>query len=101
MEKLDHRRRLARAGSASVSARRPNTTGLITRLDVDSLVACVTAVPDGSLVAGDGLGRLHWLEIRGGGEFGGSGHHHQIQSLDHSMGLLASRELEFVQGFVS
>ncbi len=35
----------------------------ITRLEVDAAVNCLVAPPDGHLVAGDALGRLHWLEI--------------------------------------
>ncbi len=33
------------------------------RLVVDAAVLCLVALPDGRLVAGDKLGRLHWLEI--------------------------------------
>jgi WD40 repeat protein len=35
----------------------------ITRLEVDGRISCVAALPNGHLVAGDALGRLHWLEI--------------------------------------
>jgi WD40 repeat protein len=35
----------------------------IVRLEVDAPVSCLVALPDGRLVAGDDLGRLHWLEI--------------------------------------
>jgi hypothetical protein len=33
------------------------------RLEIDGAVTCLAALPDGRLVAGDSLGRLHWLEI--------------------------------------
>jgi WD40 repeat protein len=33
------------------------------RLEVDGAVPCLAALPDGRLVAGDALGRLHWLVI--------------------------------------
>ncbi len=33
------------------------------QLEVDASVHCLAALADGSLVAGDRLGRLHWLEI--------------------------------------
>jgi WD40 repeat protein len=35
----------------------------ITRLEVDAGVESLVTLPDGRLVAGDALGRLHWLEI--------------------------------------
>jgi hypothetical protein len=35
----------------------------ITRLEVDAETTCVAPLPNGRLVAGDSLGRLHWLEI--------------------------------------
>jgi hypothetical protein len=35
----------------------------MTRLEVDVLINCVAALPNGHLVAGDELGGLHWLEI--------------------------------------
>jgi WD40 repeat protein len=35
----------------------------IARLEVDGAVTCLAALPDCRLVAGDALGRLHWLEI--------------------------------------
>jgi WD40 repeat protein len=35
----------------------------IVRLEVDAGVRCLAARPDGCLVVGDVLGRLHWLEI--------------------------------------
>jgi len=39
-------------------------TGLeITRLALDAGVISIAALPEGGLVAGDDLGRLHWLEI--------------------------------------
>ncbi len=34
-----------------------------TRLEVDAAVECLIALPDGRFVAGDQIGRLHWLEI--------------------------------------
>ena len=37
----------------------------IVRLEVDAPVFCLAALPDGRLVAGDQIGRLHWLEIVG------------------------------------
>ena len=40
-----------------------NTGAEITRLEVDAAVFCLTALPEGGLVAGDNSGRLHWLEI--------------------------------------
>jgi WD40 repeat protein len=36
----------------------------ISRLEVDAPIGCLTALPsDARLVAGDVLGRLHWLEV--------------------------------------
>ena len=35
----------------------------VARLEVDSDVKCIAALHDGSLVAGDQLGRVHWLKI--------------------------------------
>ena len=35
----------------------------LARLEVDSAVHCLAALPDGHLVAGDAIGRLHWLKI--------------------------------------
>ena len=35
----------------------------IARLEIDSRVGCLVALSDGRLVAGDSIGRLHWLEI--------------------------------------
>jgi WD40 repeat protein len=35
----------------------------IGRLEIDGAVTCLAALPDGRLVAGDALGRLHWLVI--------------------------------------
>jgi len=35
----------------------------IARIELDAEVSCLTAFRDGRLVAGDHLGRLHWLEI--------------------------------------
>jgi WD40 repeat protein len=35
------------------------------RLEVDAPVLCVIALSDKYLVAGDGMGRLHWLDIVG------------------------------------
>ena len=37
------------------------------RLEVDAAVRCLAALSDGRPVAGDQLGRLHWLEIVGCG----------------------------------
>ena len=37
----------------------------IARLEIDAIVFCLIALSDGRLVAGDQLGRLHWLEIVG------------------------------------
>ena len=39
------------------------TTAEITRLEIDAAVLCLIALHDGRLVAGDALGRLHWLDI--------------------------------------
>jgi WD40 repeat protein len=35
----------------------------VCRLEVDAPILCLAVLPDGHLVAGDELGRLHWLEI--------------------------------------
>jgi hypothetical protein len=35
----------------------------ISRLEVDAPVYCLTAVRSNHLVAGDQLGRLHWLQV--------------------------------------
>jgi WD40 repeat protein len=35
----------------------------ITRLEVDAAVPCLSVLPDGRLVAGDQMGRLHWLKF--------------------------------------
>ena len=35
----------------------------VSRLEVDAPVRCLTALRSNRLVAGDHLGRLHWLEI--------------------------------------
>jgi WD40 repeat protein len=35
----------------------------IARLEIDGRVECLAALADGRLVAGDDIGRLHWLEI--------------------------------------
>jgi WD40 repeat protein len=40
-----------------------NTGAETARLEFDAPIYCVTALPDASLVAGDSLGRLHWLEV--------------------------------------
>jgi WD40 repeat protein len=37
----------------------------VARLELDAAVICLAALPDGRLLAGDQLGRLHWLEIVG------------------------------------
>jgi WD40 repeat protein len=34
----------------------------LARLEVNGGILCLLALPDGGLVAGDQLGRLHWLE---------------------------------------
>jgi WD40 repeat protein len=41
----------------------PRTGTESARLELDAYALCLAALPDGSLVAGDGFGRLHWLEI--------------------------------------
>src|SRR5271166_4379468 len=33
------------------------------RLETDAPISCIAALPSGRLVAGDAIGRLHWLEI--------------------------------------
>ena len=33
------------------------------RLEIDAPIPCIAALPSGRLVAGDAIGRLHWLEI--------------------------------------
>jgi WD40 repeat protein len=39
-------------------------TGVKTaRLEIDAMVCCLVALPATCFVAGDALGRLHWLEI--------------------------------------
>jgi WD40 repeat protein len=35
----------------------------ITHLEIDAPVKCLAALPDDRLVAGDAIGRLHWLQI--------------------------------------
>src|SRR5207245_11297120 len=35
----------------------------IARIEVDASVLCLTALSDHRIVAGDSLGRLHWLDI--------------------------------------
>ena len=35
----------------------------ITRLEVDAAVLSLLVLPDGRLIAGDGLGQLHWLQV--------------------------------------
>jgi WD40 repeat protein len=35
----------------------------IARLEADAPIHCIITTPDARLVAGDDLGRLHWLEI--------------------------------------
>ena len=37
----------------------------IARLDTDAPIPCIAALPSVRLVAGDSLGRLHWLEVVG------------------------------------
>ena len=32
-------------------------------LEIESPILCLTILPNGHLVAGDSLGRLHWLEV--------------------------------------
>jgi WD40 repeat protein len=39
------------------------TRAEMAQLEVDAAVYCLAALPDCRLIAGDGLGRLHWLEI--------------------------------------
>jgi WD40 repeat protein len=40
------------------------TTGAATaRLEIDAAVCCVVTLSAARLVAGDALGRLHWLEV--------------------------------------
>jgi hypothetical protein len=34
-----------------------------TRLETDGPITCIAALPSGGLVAGDAIGRLHWLEV--------------------------------------
>jgi WD40 repeat protein len=41
----------------------PSTGTEIARLEVDAPVNCLATLPDGRIIAGDELGRLHWLEI--------------------------------------
>jgi WD40 repeat protein len=41
----------------------PASGAAIARLEVDVAVTCLAALPNGSLVAGDELGRLHWLVV--------------------------------------
>jgi WD40 repeat protein len=35
----------------------------LARLEADTNIRCLLSLPDGRLIAGDMLGRLHWLEI--------------------------------------
>jgi len=41
----------------------PSTGAEIARLETDAPINCVTVLPAGRLIAGDNLGRLHWLEV--------------------------------------
>jgi WD40 repeat protein len=43
----------------------PTTGAETARLETDAPINCVTALPSGGLVAGDRIGRLHWLEVVG------------------------------------
>ncbi len=43
----------------------PTTGAETARLEVDAGIIGLAALSDGRLVAGDSLGRLHWLEIVG------------------------------------
>jgi WD40 repeat protein len=57
--------RLASGGEDGVRLWDPACAAEIARLEVDGTIACLAALPDGRLVAGDMLGRLHWLVIVG------------------------------------
>ncbi len=42
----------------------PNTSAELVRLELDASVSCLAQLPDGNtLVAGDAIGNIHWLEI--------------------------------------
>jgi WD40 repeat protein len=41
----------------------PTTGAETARLEAEGAIACLTTLPGLHLVAGDGLGRLHWLEV--------------------------------------
>lgn len=45
----------------------PSTAQEMCRLDIDAIVGALVVLADGRLVAGDGLGRLHWLAIKDAG----------------------------------
>jgi WD40 repeat protein len=53
------------SGSHDRTIRVWDTTAIceITRLEVDAEVLCLATLPDGRFVAGDALGRFHWLKI--------------------------------------
>ncbi len=51
------------SGDSTIRVWEVKTAGEICRLEVDALVFCLEALPDGRLVAGDQIGGLHWLEI--------------------------------------
>jgi WD40 repeat protein len=40
-----------------------NTGAETASLEVDAPISCLTALSDAGLVAGDEIGRLHWLEV--------------------------------------
>jgi WD40 repeat protein len=41
----------------------PRSSAETARLEIDSSVNCIVPLLGSSLVAGDAMGRLHWLEI--------------------------------------
>lgn len=41
----------------------PNTGELLDNLDTDTKVTTILGVADGSLVAGDAMGRIHWVDV--------------------------------------
>jgi WD40 repeat protein len=45
----------------------PRSRAELARLEVDAGVCSLVAMPNGRLVAGDRLGRIHWLAIKGAG----------------------------------
>jgi WD40 repeat protein len=60
---LEGRRLASCADDKTIRLWDSETCREITRLEVDAVVLCLVSTSDGKLIAGDALGRLHWLEI--------------------------------------